>query len=62
MNNDLTSYLLPLERQLRLAALGCGYRIVDWMEKRSVPLAEGKTDSLRHGSRILMMVTHACSR
>ncbi|MFV1943139.1 hypothetical protein VPH49_20195 [Pseudomonas luteola] len=44
MSNDLESYLLPLERQLKLAALGCGYRIVDWVEERSVPLVEGKTD------------------
>lgn len=44
MSNDLESYLLPLERQLKLAALGCGYRIVDWVEEGSVPLVEGKTD------------------
>ncbi|WP_286788130.1 MULTISPECIES: hypothetical protein [unclassified Pseudomonas] len=46
MSNDLESYLLPLERQLKLAALGCGYRIMDWVEEGSVPLVEGKTDKL----------------
>jgi hypothetical protein len=44
MSLDFDSYFPSIEGQLKLAAFGCGYRIVDWLDDGTVPVVEGLAD------------------
>jgi hypothetical protein len=44
MSHEQGHYHFSLQKQLKLAALGCGYKIVEWVDEERIPVVEGLAD------------------